>query len=158
MTTTADLYAQVQAFYTRHYGLIDAGSVRDCAQTFTPDAVMVRHGAPGRMRAAAGVRRGRADIAEALSRVTGRRAAAGTTRRHLVGPLTVTAAAAGRVDARYYLLVIDTAAARPPVLRSSAVVQDVLVRQDGQWLTRSRRIDHDDAPALTGSERKGGQP
>jgi actinorhodin biosynthesis protein ActVIA len=154
MTTTADVYAQVHAFYTRHYGLIDAGSVQDCAQTFTPDAIMIRHGTPERMRAAAGVRQGRADIAEALGRVTRRRAAEGTVRRHLVGPLTVTASAPGRVDARYYLLVIDTPASRQPVLRGSAVVHDVLVRRDGQWLTHSRRVDHDDA--RTGPELKGG--
>jgi SnoaL-like domain len=146
MTTTVDLYAQVHAFYTRHYGLIDAGSVQDCAQTFTPDATMIRNGPPERMRAAEAVRQGRADIAEGLGRVTRRRAAEGTVRRHLVGPLTVTAAAPGRVDTRYYLLVIDSPASRPPALRSSAVVRDVLVRRDGQWLAHSRRIDHDDAP------------
>src|ERR1700678_3239110 len=90
MTTTADVYAQVHAFYTRHYGLIDAGSVQDCAQTFTPDAIMSSRGRPERSRAAAGARQGRADIAEALARVTRRRAAEGIVRRHLVGPLTVT--------------------------------------------------------------------
>jgi hypothetical protein len=145
MTTMDDLYQQVVTFYGRHYELIDTGAVRECAQTFTAEATMIRNGSAERMRRAAAVRQGRTRIAEALSQVTLGRAAAGITRRHLVGQLTVARHSPGFLATRYCLLVIDTPRARPPVIASSAVVRDLLLQRDGQLLMHQRRIDHDDA-------------
>jgi hypothetical protein len=141
----AALYRQLEHFYRRHWRFVDDGDVEACGRMFAEDAVLVRQAPPARMRErqAEPERAGRDRIVAGLRRVTGQRAAGEGTRRHWMGQLTAERAGEDVVRTRFATLVIDTPGGGRPGLRTSAVVEDVLVRAGEDWQIRRRRIRHD---------------
>jgi actinorhodin biosynthesis protein ActVIA len=136
--TFTDLYAEVQNFYAEQVRLQDHNAFEPFAATFTEDAVFQhRPGEPGV--------HGRADIAAVARRFAAKLEAEEIQRRHWFNMLAVRPGEDGAIDASYYALVVDTKPNSRPLIGPSCVVHDVLVRtEDGDLLTRSRRIDHDE--------------
>jgi hypothetical protein len=142
-----DLYEQLQQFYARHMHAGDSGDIGAWAACFTEDAVFVSNGLPHPLR-------GRAAI-EATARLgAADRAERGATHRHLVTMLDVHrdhSVAPGDADdsvvARSYVLVVESVSGGKASLHLSAVCEDTLVRGDGTWLVRERRVTRDDLPA-----------
>jgi hypothetical protein len=147
MTALSDLAADVRRFYARQLRHVDDGAVEECAATFTPDAELVRHAPEQRMRSqdAAPRRDGRAAIAAGLRKVIEQRARTGVVRRHWLGDLVVQPQG-DTVQARYYLMALDTPRGGRPGLRNSTVVEDELVRSAAGWRVRRRTVTHDDVP------------
>jgi actinorhodin biosynthesis protein ActVIA len=137
--TLTELYAEVQNFYAEQVHLQDHNVFEEFAATFTEDAVF-RH-RPGED----GVH-GRAAIVAVARKFAAKLDAEEIQRRHWFNMLAVRPANDGTaVDASYYALVVDTKPNSRPLIGPSCFVHDILVRtDDGELLTRSRRIDHDE--------------
>ncbi|SBW22617.1 hypothetical protein FDG2_2879 [Candidatus Protofrankia californiensis] len=147
----AGTYVEIHGLYARQAQSMDLGDAETFTATFTEDAVFT-HISSGE------VLRGRAAIAEALLRTAERRR--GAVHRHWFNQLVLDASgedgaadgqgAAGPVDgpgsvtARYYAIVSATGADGTVRWDPSCVVEDVLVRGAGGWLTRFRTVRRDD--------------
>jgi ketoreductase RED1 len=132
---TADLYVQVQTFFARQMRLLDAKDIDGFVLTFTEDGVM-GHASHN------DIQQGRAAIAAAL------RTAAERYRdvipRHWFDKLLIEAVEKDTVRVAYYAIVTKTHADGRTVLEPSCLVEDVLVRRDGELLSKSRMIHRDD--------------
>jgi actinorhodin biosynthesis protein ActVIA len=133
------LYARVQQFYADQVALLDEMRAEEFAATFTPDGVL----SPSPAVPAA---HGRAAIAAALRAAHERRfGAEAVRRRHWYNMLRVSVRPDGALQTRYYTLVAVTRPWNPvPDIGPSAVVEDLLVCEDGRLFTRERRVvpDH----------------
>ncbi|MEU8995908.1 nuclear transport factor 2 family protein [Streptomyces caniferus] len=135
---TGDLYAEVRTFYARQMRRVDALDIEGFAETFTEDGEV--------LHANGEVAKGR----EAM--VAGMRAALPRYRdiavRHWFDHLLIEPADEPGEELRvsYYSLVTRTDRAGVVTFEPTFTVEDVLVRREGQLLTRSRVI-HRDAPA-----------
>ncbi|MCX5199462.1 nuclear transport factor 2 family protein [Streptomyces sp. NBC_00249] len=136
---SAEDYAQVQQFYAEHMQLLDAGSVDAWALTFTEDAVFDVPTLPAPMR-------GREALRESLRRTTEELAAAGVQRRHWHGMVAVFPQGDGTLRVRCYALVFSTPQGQQPALHRVCVCEDVLVREEGRLLVRTRKVTRDDLP------------
>ncbi len=139
MLTTAigtDLYSEVQQFYAGQMQLLDGGAFEAYSQTFTEDGEF-RH-TPGREPA-----RGRAGIVRELREFHKRFADDPVQRRHWFNMIHVEARDDGSIRSTCYALVVTTRPGDKPEIAPSCVVHDVLVRQEGALLNRSRRVEHD---------------
>jgi hypothetical protein len=129
-------YQQVVQFYARQMRLLDAGRVREWADTFTEDGTFEDAGRPG-------VIAGRAAISES-ARAHVERAGA-VQRRHWLGMVEVTPAADGTLAAHCYALVIATARGERPQIHSSVECRDTLVPGGSTILVRHRHVSSDGA-------------
>ncbi|MFP8904051.1 nuclear transport factor 2 family protein [Streptomyces atacamensis] len=134
---TGDLYAEVQTFYARQMRRVDALDIEGFADTFTDDGVVVHANgerAQGRERMVAGMRANLPryrDIAV----------------RHWFDHLLIETDPEDEDTLRvsYYTLVTQTDREGKVSFQPTFTVDDVLVRRDGELLTRSRVI-HRDTP------------
>lgn len=139
MTTTrseTDLYVEVQHFYARQMQQLDARKLEAYADTFTEDAEFGH--TPGREPA-----RTRAGIVRDLQEFHKRFEGDPMQRRHWFNMIALDPQDDGSIRSTVYALVIKTRPGGTPEIAPSCVVHDVLVRQDGRLLTRSRRVEHD---------------
>ncbi|MGY1497622.1 nuclear transport factor 2 family protein [Streptomyces sp. QTS52] len=137
--TTAALYADIQDFYARHMRLIDEGRVEEWGDTFTVDATISNnanpHPAHGREAIVAVIHRAQAELERR-----------GVQHRHWMGMLTVAPEADGTVRATSYALLMAVSRGGAPLIDRSTRCEDLLVRVDGDWQIRVRRVHHDGKP------------
>jgi actinorhodin biosynthesis protein ActVIA len=131
-----DLYVEVQQFYAAQMQVLDGGDFERYAATFTEDGEF-RH-TPGRPAA-----RTRAGIVADLHEFHQRFADDPVQRRHWFNMLAIDPRDDGTIATTYYALVVTTRPDRSVTIRPSCVVHDILVRENGALLNRSRRVDHD---------------
>lgn len=143
---SAETYAQVQQFYAEHMQLLDSGAVDAWALTFTEDAVLD-------VPTLSEPLRGREALRESLRRTSEQLATAGVQRRHWHGMVAVFPQDDGTLRVRCYALVFSTPHGRAaaehgfsagPGLHQVCVCEDVLVREEGRLLVRTRRVTRDD--------------
>lgn len=138
---TNDLYAEVLHFYGRQMQALDGGDFATYADTFTPDGVF-QH-APQVPPA-----RTRPGIVAALEDFHRRFEGDPVRRRHWFNHVALEAQADGSVRSTAYALVLTVRPGqREPQVGPSCVVTDVLVRQDGRLLVRSRAVELDHEPS-----------
>ncbi|MEV7194334.1 nuclear transport factor 2 family protein [Streptomyces sp. NPDC093510] len=137
-TAQSGLYAEVQLFYARQVHHLDAVRAQEFAATFAEDALFAH--SPD-----APAVRGRANIAAEVSAYNKRRFQADPVqRRHWFTMLDVRQQADGSVHTEFYALVGTTRPGEPrPVIAPSCIVRDVLVREDGELRTLSRKVTQD---------------
>lgn len=136
LPTHAELYAEVQQFYARQMRLLDARKLEAYAATFTEDAVFGH--TPGREPA-----RTRAGIIKDLYEVHKRFENDPQQRRHMFTMMDIEPRDDGSIRSTCYALVLTTRPQGSPELVRSCVVHDVLVRENGTLLNRSRHVEHD---------------
>ena len=132
-----DLYLEIQQFYAAQMQALDGGDATGWAETFTEDGVFAAN-------ADSSATCGRAAIAQAAHAAAARLAEEGLVQRHWLGMLDARPGPDGGVRVRYYALVIRTPGGGDPVIWRSCAGADELVRHDGGWLVRERRITRDD--------------
>ncbi|GHF65872.1 nuclear transport factor 2 family protein [Streptomyces thermodiastaticus] len=142
MTTTtttrpfAELYADVQDFYARHMHLVDEGRVEEWGDTFTTDATISNNANPrpahGREAIVAVIRRAHAELERR-----------GVQHRHWMGMLSIEPVDENTVRATSYALLMAVGRGAVPVIDRSTECHDLLVRVDGDWQIRERRVLHD---------------
>ncbi|MER6119411.1 nuclear transport factor 2 family protein [Streptomyces sp. NPDC001743] len=138
-TDPASLYVEVQQFYARQVRLLDDLRAEEFAATFTEDGVFAP--SPGIPPA-----HGREAIAAALRAGHARRFGTEPVRcRHWHNMLRVDPGPDGALLTHYYTLMMVSRPWDPaPLIAPSSVVEDVLVYEDGELVTRERRVipDH----------------
>jgi 3-phenylpropionate/cinnamic acid dioxygenase small subunit len=127
----------IDDFYTRQIKLIDAGEADGWAQTFTPEGVFE---SPTYDLVA----RGRGELAEFVRLSNARAADRGELFRHWMSSTVVTRVDVDQVAVHAYVMILAVGKAGTRVDRS-LTVDDVLVREGGEWLMMSRRVHRDDA-------------
>ncbi|MDI5967334.1 nuclear transport factor 2 family protein [Streptantibioticus silvisoli] len=141
-TATADagLYGEIQAFYAHHMRLVDDGHVDAWGETFTHDATISNNANPrpahGRDAIVAVIRRAHAELA-----------ARGVQHRHWMGMTTVEPIDEHTVRATSYALLMAVGKDRAPQIDRSTACVDEIVRTEGRWQIRDRRVRHDALPA-----------
>lgn len=135
--TFTELYTEVQQFYATQIHHLDENEVDAFGATFTVDAEFSH--TPQEPAA-----HGRENIKIAVRRFNERFRDDPVVRRHWFNMLSVEPSADGTIHTTYYALVVTTRPGGQPVLAPSCVARDVLVREDGRLLTRSRQVDHDE--------------
>jgi actinorhodin biosynthesis protein ActVIA len=138
-SSRTDLYVEVQEFYARQMQLLDGGAFEEYADTFTEDGEFTH--TPNQPAA-----RTRAGIVHELHRFHERFAADPVVRRHWFNMIRLEPQDDGSVRSTYYALVVTTRPGRNVTIAPSCVVHDVLVRENGALLNRSRRVEHDLVP------------
>ncbi|ASW54615.1 nuclear transport factor 2 family protein [Plantactinospora sp. KBS50] len=136
----AELYAQVQQFYARHFQLLDSGDAAAWAETFTADGWFWPQVLPEPVR-------GRAALTAGVLRTREKLAAANEQHRHWHGMVHVEPIDEETVSVRCYAQIFAIPAGGPARLHLHCVCEDVLVREDGQWRVRQRKVTRDDLPA-----------
>ncbi|WTW93149.1 nuclear transport factor 2 family protein [Streptomycetaceae bacterium NBC_01309] len=132
---SADLYVEVQMFYARQIAMLDGGDFEGFAGTFLADGVFRPAG--GRAEVS-----GREIIAKASEAASGR--FEGAQPRHWFDMLRVMPEADGGIRTNYYAAISVTAADGSTRWEPTCVVEDELVRTDGQLANRSRTVVRDD--------------
>src|SRR2546421_10234917 len=133
----SELYLEITQFDAAQMQALDSGDAAGWAATFTDDGVFATN-------VESTTTRGRAAIAEAARAAADRLAADGVVQRHWLGMLDARPAGDGGARVRYYALVIRTPHGGDPFIWRSCAGEDDLVRADGAWLVRARRITRDD--------------
>lgn len=131
-----ELYVEVQQFYARQMQLLDGGALEGYAATFTEDGEFAH--TPQRPAA-----RTRDGIVKDLREFQKRFDNDPVVRRHWFNMLCLDPQDDDTIWATYYALVVTTRPGRNVTIAPSCVVHDVLVRQNGSLLTKSRRVEHD---------------
>jgi hypothetical protein len=133
---SGEVYHEVLQFYAQHMQLLDAGAAAEWAATFVEDCLMdLPNLAPVH---------GRDALATTMAAAAARLQADGIQRRHWHGMVAVAPTANGELDVRCYALIFETPFGGQPLLRRTCVCHDVLVREQGRLLVRSRRVTRDD--------------
>ncbi|MEU4884267.1 nuclear transport factor 2 family protein [Streptomyces althioticus] len=131
------LYAEIQQFYARHMQLLDGGAADEWAADFTEDASFSVPTVPapvvGRDALAAAVRR----TAESL-------ASTGEQHRHWPGVFDVRPRRDGSVVVHSYTTVYASPRGGESRVHRVCTCTDVLVREGGRLLVRSREVIRDD--------------
>ena len=139
MTTVAsrtELYAEVQQFYADQMQRLDRRDIDGYAATFTDDAEFTH--TPGRPPAVT-----RSGIVADLVEFHQRFESDPMQRRHWFNMIDLRPQPDGSLLSTAYCLVVKIRPGSPPELNPSCVVDDVLVRVDGELRTRVRRVSHD---------------
>ncbi len=141
-------YLTLLRLYARQSHLIDSGDAPGWSTTFTADGTFdsPSYAAPVRGRAAL------EDFAQAF---TAGDEDAGTRTRHVVSTVDVVEAPVvepGVVQVRAYLQIVTTPRDSTSRLVRHTVLHDELVRVDGSWRVRHRRVTRDDQPHPTGED------
>ncbi|GGQ46688.1 nuclear transport factor 2 family protein [Streptomyces mutabilis] len=140
---SADLYAQIQQFYSRQMNLLDGSAADPVAwsQTFTEDAVLGSNfqETPDT---------GRAAILKSMRDALAHISAQGTGDfRHWLAMIDVQPQPDGTLRTRYYGLAMATPEGGSLKIRGHVLCRDELVRQAGRWLVRRRHLEADGVPA-----------
>ena len=135
-TVSAGLYQDVQQFYGKQMQLLDDGDAAGWADSFTVDGTFQANVRPDPVVGREAIRRG---AQQSLDRL----AAEKLVWRHWFGMLTLAERPDGSVFARCYAQILESAAGGATTVRSSTVCEDVLVRDGGRWLVRSRHVRRD---------------
>ncbi|MEU0235639.1 MULTISPECIES: nuclear transport factor 2 family protein [unclassified Streptomyces] len=133
---STDLYTEVTQFYAHQMQALDGGRFEDYAATFTPSGTF-QH-SPQADPAV-----GRAGIVAELVRFHKRFDDDPVRRRHWFNHVALTPREDGAIDSTVYALVVTVRPGGKPEITPSCVVHDVLVREEGRVLTRSRTVTHD---------------
>ncbi len=136
----AELYAQVQQFYARHFHLLDSGDARAWAETFTEDGWFWPQVLPEPVV-------GRAALTAGVLRTREKLAAANEQHRHWHGMVHVEPVDERTVRVRCYAQIFAIPAGGPARLHLHCVCEDVLVRDGDQWRVSQRKVSRDDLPA-----------
>lgn len=128
-------YPRVQQFYAAQMQLLDGRDVIGYADTFTVDAEFAH--TPGRPPS-----RTRAGIVEDLVDFHRRFEDDPMQRRHWVNMIDLRPMDDGALKSTAYCLVVKVRPDNEPVF-VSCVMHDVLVEEDGEFLTRSRHVTYD---------------
>ncbi|HEY9476111.1 MAG TPA: nuclear transport factor 2 family protein [Mycobacteriales bacterium] len=140
MTTSTssrtDLYVEVLQFYARQMQLLDGGAFEAYAETFTEDGEF-RH-TPGRPAAVT-----RPGIVRDLHEFNRRFDNDPVVRRHWFNMIDLNPTDDGMIESTFYTLVVTVRPGARPDIAPSCTVHDLLSRQNGTLLVRSRRVEHD---------------
>jgi actinorhodin biosynthesis protein ActVIA len=128
-------YPRVQQFYAAQMQLLDGRDIEGYAGTFTLDAEFAH--TPGRTPA-----RTRAGIIEDLADFHKQFVSDPMQRRHYVSMIDLKEREDGSLAATAYCLVVKIRPGQQPAF-VSCVMHDVLVEEDGEFLTRSRHVSYD---------------
>lgn len=129
---SGDLYAEVQTFFARQMGAVDSYDIEAFAATFTEDGV-VRHANGESVQGRAAMI---AQMEAALPRYEG------VAVRHWFDKLLITEVEDG-IHVSYYTLVSRVDSSGTVTFEPTFTVEDVLVREAGTLMTRSRVITKD---------------
>lgn len=132
---TGIIYPRVQQFYAAQMQLLDSRDICGYAETFTLEAVFEH--TPGRPPAHT-----RAGIIEDLTDFHRQFTSDPMQRRHWVNMIDLRPREDGGLASTAYCLVVKVRPGQPPVF-VSCVMHDVLIEEDGELLTRSRRVEYD---------------
>jgi len=130
-------YLRIQQFYAAQMQALDGGDAAGWAATFTDDGVFATN-------VGSTATRGRAAIEEAARTAAAYLAENGVVQRHWLGMLDARPERGDGVRVRYYALVVRTPEGGTPFIWRSCAGEDDLVRHNGAWLVRERRITRDD--------------
>lgn len=130
---SGDLYAEVQTFFARQMGAVDSYDIKAFADTFTEDGV-VQHANGERVEGRAAMI---AQMEAALPRYEG------VAVRHWFDKLLITPVEGSGIHVSYYTLVSRVDASGTVTFEPTFTVEDVLVREAGSLMTRSRVITKD---------------
>ncbi len=133
--SSTNLYAEVQQFYAMQMQRLDRVDAEGYAATFTDDAEFIHSpGQPG-SRTRAGITRDVYKVAEQFKTDP-------QQRRHWFNMVNLEPLDDGRIKSTVYCLVVKNRAGQKPDF-VSCVVNDILVRLDGELLTQYRRVEYD---------------
>lgn len=135
---SAELYAQVQQFYTFQMNLIDERDAERWADTFTEDAVFQEASRMDPLH-------GRGAIRTSARANADRFLQSGVQLRHWLGMLQVRQEPDGSLRTRCYALAMRTPTGGELDVFVSVVCRDHLVPADGGWLVAHRDLTHDSA-------------
>jgi SnoaL-like domain len=136
LPVSAKLYAEIQNFYARHMALIDQGSVDAWVETFTEDATISNNTNPRPAH-------GREEIVSVIRRTQAALEAQGIQHRHWVGMMVLDQLDDATVQASSYAMIVATRKGGTPMVDRSTLCSDELVRVNGDWQIRSRKVKHD---------------
>ncbi|MFH8342776.1 nuclear transport factor 2 family protein [Streptomyces sp. AM6-12] len=133
----AALYAQAQRFYALQTRILDTHDTESWVHTFTEDAVVELPLLPGPVRAREG-------LARYVRAGAARQRQAGGRLDHWVGMLDVRPQADGSLRTRCSALAYAGPVGGGPGVLYAYVMEDVLVRGQGEWCCAHRRVTRDD--------------
>jgi len=136
---SAAVYYEVQQFYGRQMRHLDEGRVEEWAGTFTGDGTFAANAHPQPSVGRAAIEQGAREAARQL-------AEQGIRRRHWLGMLEVDERPDGTIVAKTYALIISTPLGGQAAVHLSCSCEDVLVREEGALLVKSRQVARDDLP------------
>ena len=131
------LYLEILHFYARQMQLLDDALVEEWAETFTEEGVFAANAHPQPTR-------GRSAIAAAARAATDDLAKRGIRRRHWIGMPALLETAGDEIRVRSYATVFETPLGGQAGVRMSTLMDDRLVRSNGQLLVRHRQVTRDD--------------
>ncbi|MGH4026967.1 MAG: nuclear transport factor 2 family protein [Pseudonocardiaceae bacterium] len=136
VSSHTELYVAVQQFYARQMQKLDRRELEAYADTFTEDGVFghARGEQPSRTRAG---------ILSFLKEFHKRFETDPMQRRHHFNMIDLRSQDDGSIATSFYAMVFVTRPGRQTELGASCTVEDCLVWQDGELLTRSRLIELD---------------
>ncbi len=136
-STFTDLYTEILQFYATQVHLLDDEKVVEFAATFTDDAEFQHTPTDPPARTREG-------IITAVQSFLTRFENDPVIRRHWFNQVSVTPQEDGTIHTTFYALVVTTRPGQTPIIAPSCVARDVLVRENGRLLTRSRHVEHDE--------------
>ncbi|MCX4457450.1 nuclear transport factor 2 family protein [Streptomyces sp. NBC_01340] len=136
-TGFAALYAEIQQFYARHMHLLDSGATDEWAADFTEDASFSVPTLPAPVS-------GRDALASAVRRTADANAASGEQHRHWPGVFDIRPQEDGSVVVHSYTTVYASPRGGESRVHRVCTCTDVLVRQGGRLLVRTREVARDD--------------
>ncbi|MFD5771337.1 nuclear transport factor 2 family protein [Streptomyces sp. NPDC127049] len=154
---TPELYVEVQQFYASQMPLLEERRLVEFLETFTEDCTLehVPYGwrFDGREQLLKEMSARRGDASKPRAEETSARRAReeniayydGLVYRYWFDRMLITPAEDGTVGVRYQAMVSMTDAQGKVSFEPTTVVEDVLVRENGSLLTRSRVVTHDSA-------------
>jgi actinorhodin biosynthesis protein ActVIA len=132
---STNLYAEVQQFYATQMQRLDRVDAEGYAATFTEDAEFIHSpGQPGS--------HGREGITRDVYKVAEQFETDPQQRRHWFNMVNLEPADDGSIKSTVYCLVVKNRPEQKPDF-VSCVVNDILVRVDGELLTQYRRVEYD---------------
>jgi actinorhodin biosynthesis protein ActVIA len=132
---SANLYAEVQQFYASQMQRLDRRDAEGYAATFTDDAEF--HHSPNQPGS-----HGRAEILRDVYKVDKVYETDPHQRRHWFNMINLEPSDDGSIHTTMYCLVIKVRAEQKPEF-ISCVVNDILVRVNGELMNQYRRVDYD---------------
>ncbi len=136
-TVSAELHAEISLFYARHMRAMDEGRVTEWTADFTEDAEFHTNARPT-------AQIGRAEIAAGAGVAARKLLDDNVLRRHCLTTLDIRADGDGIVRASSYAIIVRTPPGGPTAIEFLCTCDDELVRGDGRWLIRHRRVRRDD--------------
>lgn len=134
-SAVSELYHAILHFYARQMQLLDDGEIGQWVRTYTKDATFASNAFPAPLV-------GRETLFRAATEHDDLRQS-GTRRRHLLSNLSIASREDGTLSATSYVTIAETREGTT-ALRFSTVLEDELVRENGEWLVRTRRVKRDD--------------